>query len=69
MKTTIIYCYKNVHMKINPIQNIYFFDSEGINVNKLSASKECDIYHQWYSLNYIFKFQPNFCNAIDVMLY
>ena len=56
-------------MKINPIQNIYFFDSEGINVNKLSASKECDICHQWYSLNYIFKFQPNFCNAIDVMVY
>ena len=35
--------------------------SEGINVNKTSASKECDIYHYWYvkdigflSMNYIF---------------
>ena len=33
--------------------------SEGIDVNKTSASKECDICHYWYFLNYIFKFQPN----------
>ena len=32
--------------------------SEGIDVNKLSASKECDICHCWYFLNYSFKFQP-----------
>ena len=36
--------------------------SEGINVNELSASKECDIFHYWYILNYSFKFQPNLCN-------
>ena len=36
--------------------------SEGIDVNKISASKECDIYHYWYFLNYSFKFQPNVCN-------
>ena len=33
--------------------------SEGFDVNKTSASKECDIYHYWSFLNYSFKFQPN----------
>ena len=32
--------------------------SEGIDVNKTSASKECDACHYWYFLNYSFKFQP-----------
>ena len=36
--------------------------SEGIDVNKTVASKECDICHYWYFLNYSFKFQPNVCN-------
>ena len=36
--------------------------SEGIDVNKTSASKECDICHYWYFLNHGFKFQPNHCN-------
>ena len=36
--------------------------SEGIGVNKTSASKECDICHYQYFLNYSFKFQPNACN-------
>ena len=36
--------------------------SEGIDVNKTSASKECDICHYWYFLNYSFKFQLNVCN-------
>ena len=36
--------------------------SEGIDVNKISASKECDIYHYWYFLNKGFKIQPNVCN-------
>ena len=30
--------------------------SEGIDVNKTRASKECDICHYWYFLNYSFKF-------------
>ena len=30
--------------------------SEGIAVNKTSTSKECDICHYWYFLNYSFKF-------------
>ena len=36
--------------------------SKGIDVSKTSASKECDICHYWYFLNYSFKFQPNVCN-------
>ena len=32
--------------------------SERIDVNKISASKECDNCHYWYFLNYSFKFQP-----------
>ena len=41
--------------------NIY----EGIDVNKLSGSKESDVCHYWYFLNYSFKayvryFLPNF---------
>ena len=36
--------------------------SEDIDLNKASASKECDIGHYWYFLNYSFKFYPNACN-------
>ena len=36
--------------------------SEGIDVNKTSASKECDIFHYRYFLTYSFKFQQNNCN-------
>ena len=35
--------------------------SEGIDVNKTSASKECNICHYWYFLNYL--------SAVDVMIY
>ena len=41
--------------------------SEGIDVNKTSASKEFDDYYYWYFLNYSFKF--NQMSAIDVMIY
>ena len=33
--------------------------SEGIDVNKASSTKECDICHYWFFLNYGFTFQPN----------
>ena len=36
--------------------------SEGIDVNKTSQSKECDVCYYWCFLNYIFNFQPNVCN-------
>ena len=42
--------------------------SEGIDVNKTSASKECDICHYWYFLNYSFKYQPNICNRCHILL-
>ena len=42
--------------------------SKAIDVNKTSASKECDICHYWYFLNYSFKFQPNVCNRCDDLL-
>ena len=37
---------------------------EGTDVNKTSASKECDVCHYWYFLNFSFKFQPNVCNLV-----
>ena len=41
--------------------------SQGIDVNKTSASKESELCHYWYFLNCSFKFQPNV--LIDVMVY
>ena len=37
--------------------------SEGIDVNKTRASKECDICNYWYFINYSFMFQPNVFNT------
>ena len=34
-----------------------YFDR--IDAVQASASKECDVCHYWYFLNYSFKFQPN----------
>ena len=42
--------------------------SERVNVNKTSASKECDVYHYWYSLNCSFQFPPNLCNRCHDLL-
>ena len=42
--------------------------SEGIDVNKTSASNECDVCHYWHFLNYSFKFQPNVCNRCHDLL-
>ena len=42
--------------------------SEGIDVNKTSRSKECNICHYWYFLNKGFKFQPNVCNRCQNLL-
>ena len=43
-----------------------YFDR--IDVNKTSVSKECDICHYWYILNYSFKFQPNVCDRCHDLL-
>ena len=37
--------------------------SEGIDVNKTSASKECDICHYWYFEEIGFKYEPYLCNS------
>ena len=42
--------------------------SEGIDFNKTRASKERNICHYWYFLNYSFKFQPNVCNRCHNLL-
>ena len=42
--------------------------SEGIDVNKTSKSKECNVCHYWYVLNKGFKFQPNFCSRCHDLL-
>ena len=34
-----------------------------IDVNKTSASKECDIYHLWQVLDKVFKYETNLCNS------
>ena len=36
--------------------------SEGIDVNKTNASKECDICHCWYFKDISFKYEPYLCN-------
>ena len=42
--------------------------SEGIDVNKRSESKECDICHYWYFLNRRFKFQSYIWNICQDLL-
>ena len=37
--------------------------SEDIDINKASASKECDICHYWYFLNKNFSYEPYLCNV------
>ena len=43
-------------------------DSEGIAVNKTSASKYCHVCHYQYFLNFSFKFKPNVCNRCHDLL-
>ena len=42
--------------------------SVGIDVNKTTVSKECDISYYWYILNHSFKFQPNVYNRCHNLL-
>ena len=39
--------------------------SEETDINKTSASKEWDICHYWYFLNYSLKFYPNIWNLFS----
>ena len=42
--------------------------SEGIDVNKISASMECIVYWNWYFLDKGFQFQPDVCNGCHNVL-
>ena len=56
---------------MNNIKMLYYDRtdvSEEIEINKISASKECDICHYWYFLNKVFKFQPHVCNKCHDLL-
>ena len=58
-------------MVINNTKILYYnrIDvSEENDINKTSASKEYDIGHYWYFLNYSFKFQLNACNRCHDLL-
>ena len=37
--------------------------SEGIDINKTNASKECDICYYWYFLDKNFNYESCFCNG------
>ena len=43
--------------------------SEGIDVNKTSASKECNICHYWYFKDIGFTYQPWLCNGCHDFVY
>ena len=42
--------------------------SEGIDVNKINASKECDICHYWYFLDRNFNYEPYLCNGFQDLM-
>ena len=42
--------------------------SEGIDVNKTSASKECGICHFWYFKDTGFKYEPYLCNGYHALM-
>ena len=42
--------------------------SEGIDINKTSASKECELCHYWFFKDTGFKFEEHFCNICHDLL-
>ena len=42
--------------------------SEGIDVNKTNASKECDICHYWYFKDIGFKYESCLCNGCQNLM-
>ena len=42
--------------------------SEGIDVNKTSASKECELCHYWFFKDVGFKFEKHVCNKCHDLL-
>ena len=42
--------------------------SEGIDVNKTNALKECELYHYWYFKGIGFKYKPYLCNGCQDLM-
>ena len=42
--------------------------SEGIDINKTNASKECKICHYWYFKDIGFKYEPYLCNGCHSLM-
>ena len=42
--------------------------SEGIDVNKTSSSKECELCHYWFFKDLGFKFEEHVCNGSHDLL-
>ena len=42
--------------------------SEGIDINKTNASKECELYHYWFFKDIGFKFEEHGCNKCHDLL-
>ena len=42
--------------------------SEGIDINKTSASKACMLCHCWYFNDVGFKFEPHVCNKCHILM-
>ena len=42
--------------------------SEGIDINKTSASKECELCHYWFFKDIGFKFEEHVCNGCHDLL-
>ena len=42
--------------------------SEGVDVNKTSASKECELCHYWFFKDVGFKFEEHVCNGCHNLL-
>ena len=42
--------------------------SEGIDVNKTSASKKCGLFHYWFFKHIGFKFEEHVCNGCHSLL-
>ena len=53
-------------MKMLQYEKIYV--SEGIDVNKTSASKECGLCHYWFFKDIGFKFEEHVCNKCHDLL-
>ena len=50
------------------LQYIKIHVSEGIDVNKINASKKCELCHYWFFRDIGFKFEEHVCNKCNDLL-